>query len=164
MYRLSYRRFGGYESLLVNHSVMGTYNTSGIRWYEIRSPGAASPVVFQQGTYDPDSNYRWMGSIAQDKQGNIAVGYSVSGPAIFPSIRATGRLVGDAPGTLRAETLLKAGAGSQINALDRWGDYSMMDVDPVDGCTFWYTTEYLKTTDYFNWSTWISSFKFPGCV
>jgi hypothetical protein len=105
-----------------------------------------------------------MGSIAQDNVGNIAVGYSVSGPNLYPSIRFTGRLYGDPLNTLRAETTLFGGAGSQsTNSLHRWGDYSTMDVDPVDGCTFWYTNQYQKADGSFNWSTYISSFKFPNC-
>ena len=168
MYRLAYRHFAdGHEALLVNHSV--TAGTSvGVRWYELRNaPGStmasATPVVFQQGTYAPDSTYRWMGSIAMDGSGDIAVGYSASSTSLNPSVRYTGRVPGDALGTLAAETVLKAGTGSQLANLSRWGDYSAMTVDPVDDCTFWYTNEYLKANGTFNWSTWISSFKFPNC-
>jgi hypothetical protein len=163
MYRLSYRNYGTYEALVFTHSVTSSWGTSGIRWYEIRSPGG-SPVVFQQSTYAPDRKFRWMGSIAQDKMGNFAVGYSISDSDLYPSIRFTGRLVTDAHNTLRAENTLFGGAGSQLATLNRWGDYSTMDVDPVNGCTFWYTNEYLKADGTFNWSTWISSFKFPNCV
>jgi len=104
-----------------------------------------------------------MGSIAMDKQGNIALGYSASSSNVKPSIRYTGRLVTDALGTMQAENIVKAGSGSQLPNLSRWGDYSAMTVDPVDDCTFWYTSEYLKADGTFNWSTWITSFKFPGC-
>ena len=166
MYRLAYRNFGTYESLIVNHSVSVQLSkhatTSGIRWYELRNPGG-TPAVYQQGTYSPDATYRWMGSIAHDKHGNIAVGYSASSSSVYPSIRYTGRLFTDPLNTLQTETVLKAGGGSQLRGLNRWGDYSAMDVDPVDGCTFWYTTEYLKSSGTFNWSTWISSFKYPSC-
>jgi hypothetical protein len=64
---------------------------------------------------------------------------------------------------MQAETILKPGAGSQLRNLSRWGDYSSISVDPVDDCTFWYTNEYLKADGTFNWSTQISSFKFPSC-
>ena len=104
-----------------------------------------------------------MGSIAMDKVGNIAVGYSVSGTSLFPSIRFATRAPGDAAGTLGAESSIIAGTGSQTGSLSRWGDYSALTVDPVDDCTFWYTTEYLKTTGSFNWSTRIASFKLPTC-
>ncbi len=98
-----------------------------------------------------------------DKVGNIAVGYSVSSSSLFPSIRFTGRVTTDALGTLEAENSILTGTGSQNGNLHRWGDYSSISVDPVGDCTFWYTTEYLKTTGSFNWSTQIASFKFPSC-
>jgi PKD repeat protein len=161
MYRLAYRNFGDHESLVVNHSVV-VGSGSGVRWYEIRNPNG-TPAVFQQGTYAPDSNYRWMGSAAMDQSGDIAVGYSVSGASTPPSIRYTGRVPGDPLGTLQAETSIMAGTGSQLSNLNRWGDYSGMSIDPVDDCTFWYTTEYLKSSGTFNWSTRIANFKFPSC-
>jgi hypothetical protein len=104
-----------------------------------------------------------MGSIAMDKVGNMALGYSASSSSIFPSIRYTGRLVTDPLGTMQTENTIKAGGGSQLKNLNRWGDYSSMAVDPADDCTFWYTTEYLKANGTFNWSTQIASFKFPSC-
>jgi hypothetical protein len=161
MYRLAYRNFGDHESLVVDHSV--TAGTSvGVRWYELRNPGG-TPTVYQQGTYAPDSNYRWMGSIAMDHSGDIAMGYSVSSSSMFPSIAYTGRVLTDTLGTMEAEKTITSGGGSQLRTLNRWGDYSAMTVDPVDDCTFWYTNEYLKSSGTFNWSTSIASFKFPGC-
>ncbi len=166
MYRLAYRNFGTYESLVVNHSVSvggrGKSQAVGVRWYELRNPNG-TPTVFQQGTFSPDSTYRWMGSIAMDKLGDMALGYSASSGSLFPSIRYTGRLVTDAPGTMQSENTIQAGAGSQLRNLNRWGDYSAMAMDPGDDCTFWYTTEYLKSNGTFNWSTRIASFKFSSC-
>ncbi len=166
MYRLAYRNFTTHESLVVNHSVrVGTSRKNpftGVRWYELRNPGG-TPTVFQQGTFAPDANFRWMGSIGMDKLGNIAVGYSVSSSQIHPAIRYTGRLSTDPLGTLAAEASIIEGGGSQTRSLNRWGDYSSIAIDPVDDCTFWYTTEYLKTNGTFNWSTRIASFKFPSC-
>jgi hypothetical protein len=166
MYRLAYRRFSDHESLVVNHSVTVSGNrhssVTGVRWYEIRSPNG-TPTVFQQGTFSPDSNSRWMGSIAMDKFGDIALGYSESSSSLVPSIAYTDRVPSDPLGTMEAETLAFRGGGSQTSSLHRWGDYSSMSVDPVDDCTFWYTTEYLATSGSFNWSTRILSFKFPGC-
>jgi hypothetical protein len=169
MYRLAYRNFGAYEAMVVNHSVRvsGSRNKQvvGVRWYELWNPNAiTAPVVHQQGTYAPDSSSRWMGSMAMDKAGDIAVGYSVSSGSLFPGIRYTGRVPRDQLGTLEAENNLFDGGGSQTGSLHRWGDYSSMTVDPVDDCTFYYTTEYLKTSGSFNWSTRIASFKFPGCI
>ncbi len=159
MYRLAYRNFGNHESLVVNHAV-AVNSSSGVRWYEIQNPNG-TPTVAQQSTYAPDANFRWMGSIAMDASGDIALGYSVSSASSFPAIAIAARLASDPTSTLGAETTIIAGTGSQ-NA-NRWGDYSAMQVDPVDDCTFWYTTEYEKTTGSFNWNTRIASFKFPGC-
>ena len=170
MYRLAYRNFGTFDSWVLNHSVSAAVVHrkaigSGIRWYELRSstPGG-TPAVFQQGTYAPDSDFRWMGSIAQDKAGNILVGYSVSSGATHPAIRAAGREPGDPAGQLTTELSIIEGAGSQLRNLSRWGDYSSMTVDPVDDCTFFYTNEYLKASGTFNWSTRIGTFKFAGCL
>ncbi len=162
MFRLAYRNLGSYESLVVNHSVTVGSTASGVRWYEVRSPGG-TPTLFQSGTFSPDTTARWMGSIAQDQQGNMLLGYSASSSSVRPGIRYTGRLVSDAPGTMQAESILTTGVGSQTGGLSRWGDYSAMTIDPVDDCTFWYTNQYLKATGSFNWSTRIGSFKFPGC-
>src|SRR5262249_25499528 len=127
------------------------------------------PTVVQASTYDPDSAYRWMGSIEMDKDRNIALGYSKSSLSVLPSVFITGRLSTDPANTLGAEAQVKAAAGVQkvtagINPGNRWGDYSAMTVDPIDQCTFYYTNEYLKTTGAFNWSTNIASFKFASCA
>ncbi len=167
MYRLVYRNFGDHEALVVNHSVLAGTSV-GVRWYELRDPNGA-PTLYQQGTYAPDANYRWMGSIALDKVGNIAVGYSVSGSQMHPAIRYTGRAPTDPLGTMQAETSIIEGTGSQVPllgifALSRWGDYTAMAIDPTDDCTFFYTNEYLLANGAFNWSTRIASFAFPSCT
>ncbi len=161
MYRFAYRNLGDHESLLVNQTVTAN-GGSGVRWYEIRSPGS-SPTVAQQGTYAPDSNYRWMGSIAMDHAGDIAVGYSVSGSSLYPSLAMAGRVPTDTAGTLEAETTVVSGGGSQTGGLTRWGDYSGMSLDPTDDCTFWFTSEYIASTGVWNWHTRVASFKFPAC-
>jgi len=163
MYRLEYHNFGTYESLVVDHSI--TAGTSvGMRWYEIRDP-AGNPIVFQSGTYAPDANFRWMGSIAQDQSADMVMGFSISSSSLHPGISYTGRLAGDALGTMgQGEISLIAGAGSQTTSLVRWGDYSSMVVDPGDGCTFWYTNEYIPANGSFNWKTRIGSFRFPACT
>jgi uncharacterized membrane protein len=163
MYRLSYRNLGDHESLLVNNSVTAG-SSVGVRWYELRDPNG-TPTVYQQGTYAPDSSYRWLGSLAMDRMGDIALGYSVSSASSFPSIRYTGRLAGDPLGVMtQAEGTIVTGTGSQNGGLSRWGDYTSMSVDPADDCTFWYTDQYLATSGAFNWHTRIASFKFPSCT
>jgi fibronectin type 3 domain-containing protein len=161
MYRNSYREFSDHKAVLINHSVTAG-SSVGNRWYEIRDPNG-TPTVFQSGTFAPDSTFRWMGSIASDKAGDIGLGYSASDSSIHPAIRHTGREPGDPLGTMQAEDTILNGTGSQTTGLSRWGDYSAMRIDPSDDCTFWYTTEYLKSDGTFNWSTWIGSFKFNSC-
>jgi hypothetical protein len=167
-YRLSYRKFPSHEMLLVNHAVTAA-NASGIRWYEFRNAVAktissATPVVFQQGTFAPaDALYRWMGSAAMDKTGGIAIGYNVSGPTSKPSIRYAVRAAADALGTLGGETSLLAGTGVQTGSLTRWGDYSTLSVDPLDGCQMVFTSEYIPTDGTFNWYTAIGAFKLSTC-
>ena len=165
MYRVAYRKFGDHESLVASHSVdpgAGGNISGGVRWYELRDPGG-SPALYQQGTFAPDTSFRWMGSVAMDARGDIAVGYSVSSPSMAPSIAMTGRLAGDPLGTLpQGETTVIQGTGVQTY-LDRWGDYTSMAVDPVDDCTFWYTNQYLTANGSFNWHTRVGSFRYPSC-
>ena len=162
MFRLAYRNFADHEALVVNHSITAGSST-GVRWYEVRIANG-TPSIFQQGTYAPDASFRWMGSIAMDQTGNMGLGFSVSSSSLHPQIHYTGRLVTDTAGTMpQGEGTILNGPGSQTANLSRWGDYSMMAVDPSDDCTFWYTTEYLPANGTFNWKTRIGSFKFPNC-
>jgi hypothetical protein len=161
MYRVAYRNFGDHASLVANHSVVAAGGNIGVRWYEIRDPNG-SPTIYQQSTFAPDNDNRWMGSVAMDQNGDIGVGYSVSSAATYPSIRFSGWQVGDPLGTLQAETLAVVGGGSQTG-YNRWGDYSAMRIDPVDDCTFWYTQEYEAVTASADWNTRVISFKFPSC-
>ena len=161
MSNLQYRNIGGTQSLWVSRTVKVSNSSYGIRWMEVRNM-SATPSVYQQGTYAPSSAYRFMPSLAVDKFGNMAVGYSMSTSTTYPSIRYAGRLVTDAINTLGlTETIMFAGTGSQTG-YSRWGDYAAMTVDPVDDCTFWFTTEYYETTGT-NWQTRIGYFRFPGC-
>jgi len=161
MFRLAYRNFGDHEALVVNHTVAGGA-LAGVRWYEIRSPGA-SPFVFQQGTVvDPNIHF-WMGSIAMDQAGNIALGFSASSMSLDPSVELVGRVPTDPLGSMQGPTVAVTGTGVQQSSFHRWGDYSSMALDPKDDCTFWYTQEYYKTSGSFNWATRITAFKFNSC-
>src|SRR5215831_13157172 len=165
MFRSAYRNFGDHEALTGNMTVDAGNGVAGIRWFEINNATSGTPAFTQQGTYGPDSTYRWMGSLAMDHNGDMALGYSASDATINPQIRYTGRLVGDPPGTMgQGEAHLFDGTGSQVDTASRWGDYSDMTIDPVDDCTFWYTQEYYQTTSAFNWRTRIGNFKFPSCT
>ncbi len=169
MHRFAYRNFGDHESLVFNLSVDASAAPpvhAAVRWYELRNtpPGGAT-TLYQQGTYAPDAVHRWMGSVAMDAAGDIALGYSVSNAtSVFPGIRYTGRVAADPLGTMpQGEASIVEGSGSQLGPANRWGDYSTMTVDPSDDCTFWYTNEYNPTTSDAPWRTRIASFRFPGC-
>ena len=160
MYRLAYRKFrDGHESLVGNYTVKSN-NVAGIRWFELRGVTAGPVTVFQESTYQPDTTWRWMGSVAMDRKGNMALGFSASDATIHPQVRYVGRLATDPINTLSGEQHLFDGAGSQTDTVNRWGDYSSMAIDPVDDSTFWYTQEYYSTTSTFNWRTRIGNFKF----
>jgi hypothetical protein len=162
--RLAYRNFGDHESLVTNQSVEARPRIVGVRWYEIRRPRTL-PVVFQQGTFSPDDGvHRWMGSIAQDKDSDMALGYGVSSQTVFPGIRFTGRLQGDPANQMTlGEGVIVNGAGSQTDRAARWGDYTSMNVDPSDGCRLWYVNEHYQVTSARGWQTRIASFSLPGC-
>ena len=169
-WRLAYRNFKGYEALVTNQSVEATPAVAGVRWYEVRRTGGTSYSIHQQGTYAPnDGVHRWMGSVAMDKQGNLAAGYSVVNAVdVFPGIRYTGRLAGDPLGELTlGEGTIIDGTGVQTTTNSRWGDYTSMNIDPVDDCTFWYVNEYYtaagQASSPAGWQTRIASFKLPGC-
>jgi hypothetical protein len=164
MWRLAYRNRRSHESLVGNFTVDVTGTSqAGIRWFELRRSGGGPWTLVQEGTHAPDASHRWMGSIAMDAGGNLALGYSVAGAAVNPSLRYATRLAGAAAGTLEAEATLVAGGGVQRNGFNRWGDYSAMSVDPADDCTFWYTGEYYASTSGASWSTRIGAFRIPSC-
>jgi hypothetical protein len=171
-WRLAHRTFNGYETMVTNQSVEALPGVAGIRWWEVRRTGNGRYRVFQQGTFAPeDGVHRWMGSIAMDRKGNAALGYSVvNGVDIFPGIRYTGRLDGDRRGQMTlGEATVVNGTAAQTNPNSRWGDYTSMNVDPVDDCTFWYVNEYYTAAGAAmaplgnGWQTRIASFKLPGC-
>jgi hypothetical protein len=169
MFRLTYRNFGSHQSLLLNHTVAAdgvpSHDHAGIRWYELRQSGKGGWTIYQQGTYAPDADDRWLGSIAMDRLGNILLAYDVSGATTFPSIRYTGRLVSDPLGKLpRGEGTIFAGAGAQTGSPIFFGDYSALTVDPTDDCTFWDTNTYYPATTTENlWHTRIAAIQFPDC-
>lgn len=170
MPRLAYRNFGSYESFLISHTVQtgpgasGTgamaYQT-GLRWYELR--GSGTPSIHQSGTINPDSNFfRFLPSIAQDKMGNAAVGYSLSSGHHNPGIYFSYWNLPNA--TDPSEIGIIDGPGEEVSAgsgVGQWGTYASMTVDPVDDCTFWYVNEYFAADD--TWVTRIANFQVPGC-
>jgi hypothetical protein len=162
MFRMPYRKFTGYSSMLIN-TTANIGGIAGIRWMELRNISSAWSL-YQEGTYAPgDGLHRWMGSIAMDADGNIALGYSISSSTMYPSIRYTGRMAGDPLGLMTiAERGIINGGGSQTNTDGRWGDYSAMAPDPSEVGKFWYTQEYYSTTSAANWKTRVGSFSFSN--
>ncbi|CAG5085966.1 GEVED domain-containing protein [Parvicella tangerina] len=144
MYMAQYREFSGYASVVLNHTVdVDGTDHAGIRWYELRKVGSNPWTLYQEGTFAPDAESRWLGSICMDYQGNIGLAYSVSGPTVYPSIRYTGRYAADPLGQMTlAEEDIVVGTSVQTGA-NRWGDYAQMTIDPADDATFWYTGEYV---------------------
>ena len=166
LWRLQYRNFGTHETLVANleTDVTGT-DQGGIRWFELRrttGTTASDWSLFQEGTWAPDSTNRWMGSASMDSSGNIALAYSTSSATAgdFPSLKYAGRLATDPINVLTTgESTIVSGSAAQTSNT-RWGDYAAMSVDPVDGCTFWFSSEYTPTSA---WRTHLSSFKFDSC-
>jgi hypothetical protein len=164
-----YSNIGGVESLWTSHTIAGSDPTqAAVRWYQVPVTGGTVGAALQASTYNPDSNNRFMPSVAVDRLGDMAIGYSVSSATVFPSIRYAGRLAGDPANTItQTETSLIDGTGAQTGncggtPCERWGDYSAMTLDP-NGCTFWYTNEYYLDLS-LNQHTRIGSFRYPGCT
>jgi hypothetical protein len=176
MYRLAYRLLpsatigstvrnpGTMQSWLVSHAV-GVNGHLGIRWYEFRAPiGSTDPVVYQQGTYSPDSSWRFMSSLAMDKAGNIAMSYTVTdGNSVYPTIAFTGRSKNDLLGTMGVEQQVIVGTGSQVDSFDHWGDYYDMAISN-DGCTFVTSGQYYTSNSSYNWSSRVVKLKFANCT
>ncbi len=164
MQRLVYRNFGSYEALVGAWTVdvNSTGNRAAPRWFELHNTGSGWSI-YQQGTHSPDSIHRWMPSVAMDGSGNIAIGYSRGDGSNFASLYYATHETTDALGAMQTEALMHAGTGAQTHSAARWGDYSSMELDPSDDCTFWYTSEYLATTSSASWRTRIGSFRLASC-
>ncbi len=160
--RLVYRNFGKHESILAEHSIATAAHGGGVRWYEFRLNKQRDPELYQQGTYAPGGFYRWLGSVAMDRKGDIGMGYSFGGDPNYPGQRFAAREAKDPKGQLTFhESVLAEGQASQKNSL-RWEDYTNITVDPTDDCTFWFVGNYLKSGETSS-ITRIGSFKLPGC-
>ena len=158
MWRSQYRNFGSYEVLVGNLVTDAGVDQGAVRWFELRNEGSQW-FLYQEGTYSPNNDNRWMGSAAMDVDGNLAVGYNVSSTQTFPALRYVGRLSTDPLGVMTTgEASLVEGSGS--NSSNRYGDYSSLNVDPVNGCTYWFTGEYNTSS---NWSTRVGAFAFDTC-
>lgn len=169
MARVVYRRIGNRESVVAVHSVNTAAGGGGVRWYEFRLDSRGTPALHQQSTFAPQHastsapSYRWLGSPAIDKFGNIGIGYSFGGTPHFAGQRFAGRLASDPPGQLSLrEAVLVEGEAAQTTTL-RWEDYTQTAIDPADDCTIWYVGDYMKTGAA-SYSSRIGAFRFPGCT
>ena len=163
MYRAQYRNFGTHETLVGNVTVDAGGDHAAVYWFELHNSGSGFQM-YQQGVFAPDDDHRWMGSAALDGMGNLALVYSVSNSDMHPAIRYAGRLVTDPLNQLtQGEATLYQGPASSISTYYRWGDYSMIGVDPTDTCTFWLTSEYMLTQGVRTWATRIGAFQFGNC-
>ncbi|GDX51123.1 hypothetical protein LBMAG27_01700 [Bacteroidota bacterium] len=165
MYRAQWKSWSGYNTMVLNWAVAISSTQRSFKWCELRqnqSTGVWS--MYQQGTYVPDADTRWMGTMAMDNNGSIGISYIKSNAtSIYPGIYYTGRRSCDPLGTLPVtETLVIAGTGSQTG-INRVGDYSQTTLDP-DGVTFWSTSEYMGGPTGSSASrTRIFSYQIPGC-
>lgn len=167
MARLVYRNINGKETMVAVHSVNTSAGGGGVRWYEFAiDPKTRAVSLKQQSTYAPEGFFRWMGSPAIDKNGNIGIGYSFGGTPNFAGQRFAGRLASDPLNQLTLkEAVLVEGEAPESTGRDvrqRWEDYTQTAVDPVDDCTIWYVGDYVKKGAA-SYSTKIGAFRLPGC-
>jgi hypothetical protein len=160
---LAYRNLGTHESLVggfvANVDLSGATTRAAVRWFELRRSGGGSWSLYQEGTHSPDATHRWVPAVAMNRDGDVAVAYSVSSALEFPGLRWAGRLSSDPLGLLGAEVAITNGTAAQTGS-SRWGDRFAMSVDPADDCTFWFTGETLPTA---NWGTRIAAFRIREC-
>lgn len=161
MYRVQYRRFDGYNVMMMCTTVdVDNTNRAGVRWFELRDNNDGNWSIYQQGTYSPDSqNSRWMGNIAMDQNGNIGLAYSFAGPNNYAGIRYTGRYKDDPLGQMTVQEQVAVEGLSAQTGGNRYGDYSQMTMDPENDLTFWFTGEYIgnsgsRKTRIFSFSSW----------
>jgi hypothetical protein len=168
MPRAVLRYVGDDWRIVASHAVEATGAMAGIRWYELRDDGSGGLSLYQQGTYSPGSSdaiHRWLPSVATDRLGGMAIGFSASnGTATYPTVRYAGRLAGDPAGALsQGEGSIVEGTGSQTGTASRWGSFSSTTVDP-DDCTIWHAGEYIPTTSSSGWRIRVAAFRFPACT
>jgi hypothetical protein len=159
MDKVQYRNLGSYESIVCSHICNADGNgDAGIRWYELRKVGNGSWSIYQQSTYAPDANGRFMSSITINSTGTIALGYNISSSSVYPGIRITGRDSCDAINSMTVpETAIQTGTAA--NSSIRYGDYNGIVTDPTDD-SFWFTANYNVSSA---WSTNVVHFNFSNC-
>lgn len=148
MYRAQWKTWSGYNSVVLNWAVKISASQRSIKWCELRQNQTTGVwTLYQEGIYTPDTDTRWMGSIAMDSNGSIGICYVKSNStSTYPGIYYTGRRTCDPLGTLPVtEVQIVAGTSYQSGG-NRFGDYAQLTLDP-DGLTFWGTSEYMGGTN-----------------
>ncbi len=145
------------ESMVVNQVVDVGGGVAGVRWWEIARNGG-SWTIKQESTYSPDNTYRFMGSMAINNVGDIALGYSASSDTEFPSIRVTARGVNDPLNQMTMTEMTLVPGVASLTSSQRWGDYTSMDVDPSDNNVYWYINQRLNSTN--QRGVWVGAFRF----
>ena len=163
MFRAQYKVWSTYNSVVLNWAVKISSTQRSIKWVELRQNSSGTWSLYQEGIYTPDTDTRWMGSIAMDNNGGIALCYMKSNSStIYPGLYYTGRKACDPLGQMTiAETQVVAGIASQTGGVNRDGDYSETWLDP-DGVTFWHTGMYMGTGG--AQKTQVYSFTLPQCI
>ena len=157
-----YRNFGDHQSL-VGTFVEDSDGTdhAALRWFELRKTAPGGWTLFQEGVVGGEANvHRSIGSITMDASGNIAMGYTRTGTnaPYYPSLYYRGRLASDPLGTMPQGEFPIADATTSKTDNERYGDYAGIGIDPVDDCTFWFTSEYGGQGN-----TKVAAFKFDAC-
>jgi len=146
-YRAQWRAWSTYNSVVINWPVRISSTQRSIMWAELRQTGGTW-AIHQQGIYTPDAYSRWVGSIAMDDEGNIALCYAKSGTNptnVFPSLAYTGRRANDPLNTMTFDETVVTPGTAFITGSNRFGDYAQTTLDP-DGLTFWHTGMYAGGT------------------
>lgn len=155
-----YMNFGDYQSIVGVHVCrVNEAGTAGQRWYELRKYPGGEWYVYQQGTYSPTADHRFIGSISINEDGTIALGYNITSSTVYPGMRMTGRAVCDPINLMTAPEAISKNGTASNKTLD-YGDYNSLVTDPVDG-SFWFSGQYNVSN---KWSSNVVHFTVDGCL
>ena len=163
MFMSNYRRFSGFNSVVLNFVVNSDNNgKAAIRWYELRQNNDGDDwYIFQEGTFlDPSGNNTFAGSIQMDGRGNIGLGYTIVGEQQVPELHYTGRYLNDPVGQMTIQPQLII-PGVESSYSSRYGDYAQLSIDPSDDLSFWFISEYFNNN---NRIDQVAKFKFASTL
>jgi len=146
MFRAQWRKWTGYNTLLVTFPVKISTTQRSFKWVELRQTGSTW-TKYQESVYTPDSRSRWVSSMAMNDNGDIGVTYAraSANAGDYASCAYTGRCKNDALNQLTvAEVVVTGGTGNSAQVgIERFGDYGQTAIDPSSGTKFWATQEYI---------------------